>query len=52
MTAKFLGQAAQTLLQDDLPLKGGVYTPACLGQGYLDRMEEQGFKTEVKIIDA
>ncbi|KAJ3569756.1 hypothetical protein NPX13_g5972 [Xylaria arbuscula] len=33
MTGFFLAQGARTLLEDDLELRGGVYTPACLGQG-------------------
>jgi short subunit dehydrogenase-like uncharacterized protein len=52
VTAAFLAQAARTLLEDDVGLAGGVYTPACLGQGYIDRLDEVGFKIETKIIDA
>lgn len=52
LTAVLLCQGALTLLQDDLELKGGVYTPACLGHGYIDRLNELGFKFETKIVDA
>jgi short subunit dehydrogenase-like uncharacterized protein len=51
VTAAFLVQAARTLLEDDLGLGGGVYTPACLGQGYIDRLDDSGVKIETKIID-
>lgn len=52
MTAVFLGSAAWTLLEDeDLGLEGGVLTPACLGQRFIDRANEGGFKMEVKMID-
>lgn len=46
-----LAQAALTILQDDVKLEGGVYTPACLGQGLIDRVEENGFKFETRIVD-
>lgn len=52
MTAVFLGQAASTLLEVDVPLKGGIYTPACLGEDYIDRVGEQGFKIETSIMSA
>lgn len=51
MTALLLGQAAATLLQEDVQLSGGVYTPASLGQGYIDRLDENGFKVESKLLD-
>lgn len=51
MTAVLLAEAARTLLQDDLGLKGGVFTPASLGQGYLDHLNDNGFKVETKILD-
>ncbi|PHH88456.1 hypothetical protein CDD83_7508 [Cordyceps sp. RAO-2017] len=50
LTALFLVQAAMTLLQDDVGLPGGVYTPACLGQAYLDRVNDAGFKIDVKLL--
>lgn len=51
LTALLLGQAAATLLQEDVQLSGGVYTPASLGQGYIDRLDENGFKVESKLLD-
>ncbi|KAI1212306.1 uncharacterized protein F4807DRAFT_415543 [Annulohypoxylon truncatum] len=52
LTAVLLSQAALTMLQDDVDLKGGIYTPACLGPGYIDRLDDAGFKIETKIIGA
>ncbi|PFH56391.1 hypothetical protein XA68_16582 [Ophiocordyceps unilateralis] len=50
-TALFLAQAAQTLLEDKMELPGGFYTPACLGQGYVDRVNRDGFKIDVKMLE-
>ncbi|KAJ6446440.1 saccharopine dehydrogenase [Purpureocillium lavendulum] len=50
LTAVFLAQGALTLLEDDVELDGGVYTPACLGQGFVDRTNAAGFKIDVKMI--
>ncbi|UNI14293.1 hypothetical protein JDV02_000937 [Purpureocillium takamizusanense] len=50
LTAVFLAQGALTLLEDDVELDGGVYTPACLGQGFVDRANTAGFKIDVKMI--
>jgi hypothetical protein len=50
VTAVLLAQGAATILQDDaVKLTGGIYTPACLGQGYMDRLENDGvhFETEI-----
>lgn len=50
VTAALLAQAASTILQDGSErLTGGIYTPACLGQGYVDRLEEVGVKFEAEI---
>lgn len=38
-----------TLLEDDVGLGGGFYTPCCLGQALIDRADDAGFKMEVKI---
>lgn len=49
VTGIFLAQAALTVLEDELDLGGGgVFTPACLGQGFVDRVNAAGFKTETK----
>ena len=46
-----VASAALSLLRDDHKLEGGVYTPACLGEKFADRIEEGGFKFEKKIYD-
>jgi short subunit dehydrogenase-like uncharacterized protein len=46
-----VSSAALSILRDDHGLGGGVYTPACLGQKFLDRLEDGGFKFERKIFD-
>lgn len=50
-TALFLAHAAQTMLEDKMELPGGFYTPACLGKGYVDRVNRAGFKIDVKMLD-
>ncbi|KAM5359447.1 hypothetical protein ACJZ2D_014467 [Fusarium nematophilum] len=52
LTGKLLAETAATILEDDIQLGGGVYTPACLGQGLIDRLDNAGLKLEVKVIDA
>ncbi|KAI0181089.1 hypothetical protein GGR52DRAFT_18471 [Hypoxylon sp. FL1284] len=52
LTAVLLAQGACTILQDDVELPGGIYTPACLGQGYIDRLNDVGFSMETKMVDA
>ncbi|KIL84377.1 hypothetical protein FAVG1_12397 [Fusarium avenaceum] len=51
LTGTLLAEIAATLLEDDVQLGGGSYTPACLGQGLVDRLEKSGLKSDVKIID-
>jgi len=48
LTGIFLSHAAITILRDEHDLSGGVYTPACLGQKFIDRLEPVGFKFEKK----
>lgn len=49
VTGIFLAQAALTILEDDVDLGGGgVFTPACLGQGFIDRVDAAGFRIETK----
>ncbi|KAJ4392169.1 hypothetical protein N0V93_005792 [Gnomoniopsis smithogilvyi] len=49
LTGIFLAQAALTVLEDDIDLGGGgVFTPACLGQGFVDRVHAAGFRIETK----
>lgn len=51
VTGLFLAQAALTILEDDVDLGGGgVFTPACLGQGFVDRVDAAGFRFETKTI--
>jgi short subunit dehydrogenase-like uncharacterized protein len=40
-----------TVLRDDHKLSGGIYTPACLGQKFIDRLETAGFKLERKFYE-
>jgi len=47
-----VAQAASTILEEDLGLGGGVYTPACLGQAYIDRLDAAGFHFETKMVPA
>jgi short subunit dehydrogenase-like uncharacterized protein len=46
-----VASAAISILRDGHKLDGGVYTPACLGKKFVDRLEEGGFKFEKKIFD-
>ncbi|KAI1485012.1 saccharopine dehydrogenase [Biscogniauxia mediterranea] len=52
LTATLLCEAARTLLEDDVDLEGGIYTPACLGQAYIDRLDAAGLKFETELIDS
>jgi short subunit dehydrogenase-like uncharacterized protein len=40
----------RTLLEDDIELEGGVYTPACLGSNFIDRLDKAGFRFEASIV--
>lgn len=53
MTAALLAEAAVTMLQEDNTTRvtGGVYTPECLGQGYINRLGEVGVKFDLVIQD-
>ncbi|KAL7798459.1 Saccharopine dehydrogenase domain-containing protein [Trichoderma ceciliae] len=51
LTAMFCSEGARTILEDDLKLDGGFYTPCCLGQGIIDRAHDGGFKMEMRIQD-
>ncbi|CAK7199074.1 hypothetical protein SEUCBS139899_001742 [Sporothrix eucalyptigena] len=53
LTGILASEAALAILKDDLKLEqGGIYTPSFLGQGFIDRVGEAGFKYETKLIDA
>lgn len=52
VTAVLLGQAVRTMLEVDTGrLSGGIYTPACLGREYVDRLEEVGLSIRTKVQD-
>ena len=51
MTGVSLAQAAISILVDDHKLPGGIYTPACLGQKFIDRLDDAGFKFETKFFE-
>ncbi|RFU79067.1 saccharopine dehydrogenase [Trichoderma arundinaceum] len=51
MSALFCCEGARTVLEDDLELDGGFYTPCCLGQGLIDRAHDGGFKMETRLQD-
>lgn len=42
-------QGALTLLEGDVKLPGGIYTPSCLGQPFIDRISGAGFKLETEL---
>lgn len=57
-TGVLLAEAAATLLEDEeetveeqLGGGGGLYTPACLGQPFIDRLDKAGFHFETKIME-
>lgn len=51
VTGILVSEATATLLEDDVDLPGGIYTPACLGQGYIDRLERAGFHFETRVLE-
>lgn len=54
-TGVLLAEAAATLLEEESVDEqlggGGVYTPACLGQPFIDRLDKAGFHFETKIME-
>ncbi|KAK2626002.1 hypothetical protein QTJ16_004264 [Diplocarpon rosae] len=50
-TGVSVAEAAISILRDGHELSGGVYTPACLGQKFIDRLEGAGFQFERKFYD-
>ncbi|KAH7419616.1 Saccharopine dehydrogenase-domain-containing protein [Cadophora sp. MPI-SDFR-AT-0126] len=50
-TGLSVAQAAVSILRDGHDLSGGIYTPACLGQKFIDRLDEVGFQFERKFYD-
>ena len=51
VTGVSVSQAAISILLDDHKLSGGIYTPACLGQKFIDRLDGAGFKFETKFFE-
>ena len=51
VTAVSASQAAISILRDGHNLSGGIYTPACLGQKFIDRLDGAGFKLEKKFFE-
>jgi len=51
VTGVSLSQAAISILLDEHKLSGGIYTPACLGQKFIDRLDGAGFKFETKFFE-
>jgi len=51
LTGILLAEAAISILRDEHKLSGGVYTPACLGQKFIDRLQSAGFKFEKKFYE-
>ncbi|RFU23700.1 hypothetical protein B7463_g12639, partial [Scytalidium lignicola] len=52
LTGVFMSTAAISILRDEhKELTGGVYTPATLGESFIDRLVEGGFKIETKIYE-
>ncbi|KAM0263502.1 hypothetical protein ACHAQJ_001120 [Trichoderma viride] len=51
MTAMLCSEGARIVLEDDLELGGGFYTPCCLGQRIIDRAHEGGLKIEARLQD-
>ncbi|KAK5990181.1 Putative trans-acting enoyl reductase [Cladobotryum mycophilum] len=51
LTAIYAVEGALMLLEEEVDLPGGLLTPACLGQRYIDRLQEAGFHMEVRLQD-
>ena len=48
-------EAVATLLEEESVDEqlggGGIFTPACLGQPFIDRLDKAGFHLETKIME-
>lgn len=51
MTGMLLAEAGMIILKDEKKLEGGVLTPACLGQAFVDRLRNSGVILESKMLD-
>lgn len=51
-TGLIISQAALILLEEDVELEGGIYTPSFLAKnGFIERMDKAGFKWETSVVD-
>lgn len=51
VTGIIVSSAAMSVLKGNHKLSGGIYTPACLGQDLIDRLDSAGFKFEKKFYE-
>ncbi|KAH6664886.1 Saccharopine dehydrogenase-domain-containing protein [Halenospora varia] len=51
LTGIIVSSAAMSVLKGTHKLSGGIYTPACLGQDLIDRLDSAGFKFEKKFYE-
>src|SRR3954462_878641 len=51
VTGICLAEAAISILRDEHKLSGGIYTPATLGQKFIDRLEVAGMRVEKKFFE-
>lgn len=51
VTGLLMSQGSLTLLEENTHLNGGIYTGACLGQPFVDRIHQAGFKVEVETLE-
>jgi short subunit dehydrogenase-like uncharacterized protein len=51
VTGISVAEAAISILRDNHKLSGGVYTPASLGQKFIDRLQTAGLKFEKKFFE-
>jgi hypothetical protein len=51
VTGILLAEGAITILRDNHTLPGGIYTPASLGQKFIDRLQTAGLKVEQKFYE-
>lgn len=51
MTGMLLAEAAMVILQNEEKLDGGILTPACLGESFVDRLRGAGVVLESKMLE-
>lgn len=52
VTGILLAEGAISILRNETKLSGGVYTPACLGEPFVDRLVATGLKIEKKWLES